>query len=179
MVMFLRICLAFLVALAVLAGISYFLPRDVSVARRIEVSAPADAVFQQINSMQAFAQWSPWSDYDPDIAQSFSGPAEGVGNRMEWSSLVVGSGSQEITESVANESVRTTLDFGDMGSGEAWFVLEPHGGETRVTWGLDADMGNSPAGRYMGLMMDRWVGADYQKGLQRLKARAEAQAAAD
>ena len=28
-------------------------------------------------------------------------------------------------------------------------------------------------GRYMGLMMDEWVGADYERGLERLKELAE------
>ena len=44
-----------------------------------------------------------------------------------------------------------------------------------MTWGLEADMGNAPVGRYMGLMMDRWVGGDFEAGLARLKALVEAE----
>eukprot|EP01023_Acetabularia_acetabulum_P038207 TRINITY_DN36513_c1_g1_i1.p2 TRINITY_DN36513_c1_g1~~TRINITY_DN36513_c1_g1_i1.p2 ORF type:complete len:157 (-),score=35.49 TRINITY_DN36513_c1_g1_i1:16-486(-) len=36
-------------------------------------------------------------------------------------------------------------------------------------------MGSGPMGRWMGLMMDRWVGADYEQGLQNLKAVVEQQ----
>jgi hypothetical protein len=34
-------------------------------------------------------------------------------------------------------------------------------------------MGVNPVGRWMGLMMDRWVGADYERGLANLKALVE------
>jgi hypothetical protein len=36
-------------------------------------------------------------------------------------------------------------------------------------------MGMNPVGRYMGLMMDRWVGGDYERGLLQLKAQVEAE----
>src|SRR5690606_16939708 len=38
-----------------------------------------------------------------------------------------------------------------------------------VTWSMQADMGNNPIGRWMGLMMDSIVGADYETGLASLK----------
>jgi len=127
--------------------------------------------------LQAAAEWSPWVALDPNIVQRFSGPRAGVGNRMEWSSEDprVGAGSQEITRSVPDQRVETELDFGDMGTATAWIALAPQGTDTQVTWGLIADMGNTPIGRYVGLMMDRWVGADYEKGLTRLKSIVEAE----
>ncbi|WP_424933029.1 SRPBCC family protein [Amaricoccus macauensis] len=176
MVTFLRILVGVALLVAVLIGFSYVLPRHITVERDVVIDAPAEVVFEQVNSLQTFAEWSPWSDYDPDMEVVFSGPTEGVGNRMEWSSMdpQVGRGSQEIVESTENRSVRTALDFGEMGSGEAWFVLEPSGTSTNVTWGLEADMGNTPTGRYMGLVMDQLVGGDYERGLAALKLRAEA-----
>jgi hypothetical protein len=42
-----------------------------------------------------------------------------------------------------------------------------------VTWMLDTDMGAGPIGRWMGLMMDKWVGGDYETGLQNLKSLVE------
>ena len=62
-----------------------------------------------------------------------------------------------------------------MGIVTSWLVLRPEGDGTRVTWGLEADMGNAPVGRYMGLIMDRWVGGDFEAGLARLKALVEAE----
>ncbi|MDH3481246.1 MAG: SRPBCC family protein [Gammaproteobacteria bacterium] len=45
-------------------------------------------------------------------------------------------------------------------------------GGTRLTWAFDANFDNMP-GHYMGLMVDKWVGSDYERGLERFKALAE------
>ena len=106
---------------------------------------------------------------------TFEGPEEGVGAKMAWQSdeRDVGSGAQEIVESVANEKVVTDLDFGGMGTAAASLTLEPEADGTRVTWGLVTDMGNNPAMRWMGLAMDRMVGKDYESGLENLKTLVE------
>jgi len=171
-----RLAAGLAILVAVLVVVAYLLPREVTVTRSITIDAPPAAVFPHINSLQRFAEWSPWGDIDPDMVQTFSGPEEGVGNRMEWTSEDdrVGSGSQEITLSLPDERVETALDFGDMGLGTAWQEVRPVDGVSEITWGLVADMGLNPIGRWMGLMMDGLVGADYERGLERLKAVVEA-----
>ncbi len=100
----------------------------------------------------------------------------GVGNKLTWASEhpQVGNGTQEITASVENERVETALDFGSMGTADAFFSLKANGDVTDVTWGFTTDMGSNPVSRWMGLMMDKWVGGDYETGLNRLKALVEA-----
>lgn len=172
----LRNLLIGIVVLIVLAvGVAYLLPRNVVVEREVVVNAPPEEVFDHVSSLQAFAEWSPWNDYDPDMSVTFSGPETGVGNVMEWSSEhpQVGEGRQEIVEVIENELVRTTLDFGGMGTAEAWWALSPAEGGTRVVWGLNADMGMNPAGRWMGLFLDGLIGADYDSGFARLRAAVE------
>ena len=61
-----------------------------------------------------------------------------------------------------------------MGSANAKFVLAAKNGGTEVEWGFVSDMGMNPIGRWMGLMMDSWIGADYERGLSKLKEIAEA-----
>lgn len=170
-----RILIGIAILVAVLAGVGMLLPRNVEVTRSTVIEAPPGEIFGYVNSLQRAAEWSPWLGIDPDVQTRFSGPPEGVGNRMEWTSDndQVGDGSQEISESVADSRVVSLLDFGAMGTATAWFDLQPEGGATRVTWGLDADMGAGPVGRWMGLMMDGWVGADYERGLSNLKALVE------
>ena len=105
----------------------------------------------------------------------FSGPETGVGNVMDWMSEhpSVGNGRQEIREVVENERVQTTLNFGERGMAESWWLLVEEGQNTRVRWGLEADMGAGPVGRWIGLMMDRMVGPDYELGLARLRTLVE------
>jgi hypothetical protein len=168
------IVVVLLIAAAV--ALAYVLPREVTVERSIVVDAPPAEVFPYVNSLQRTAEWSPWLGLDPEVALSYEGPEAGVGNAMSWASQnpSVGSGRQEITASEADRRVETALDFGEMGGGTAWLALDPEGAGTKVTWGLRTDMGLNPVGRWMGLMMDGWVGADYERGLQNLKALVEA-----
>ncbi|MEO0911734.1 MAG: SRPBCC family protein [Pseudomonadota bacterium] len=170
-----RFITGLLALIVVLAGVAFLLPREVSVARTIQIDAPPEAVFGHVDNLQAFAEWSPWGALDPDMSQSFSGPERGVGNRMEWQSEAanVGSGTQEIVAVKENEAVETALDFGPMGTADAQWLLAAKEGGTEVTWAFQTDMGMNPISRYMGLMMDGWVGADYEKGLANLKARVE------
>ncbi len=172
--------LKWLIGLVVVLGIvfvagGFLLPREVEVARSIEINAAPEAVFAKVNSLKAGQEWSPWMGRDPEMTVNFAGPDEGVGAEMSWSSEnpQVGVGSQKIVVSEINERVETELDFGDMGTAKAAFLLAEAGEATEVTWTLLADMGDGPMGRWMGLMMDNWVGADYEAGLSNLKALVE------
>ncbi|MGB7317109.1 MAG: SRPBCC family protein [Planktotalea sp.] len=170
-----RILTILVVLIVVLVALAYVLPRKVMVARSIEIDAPAGQVFAKVNGLKAGADWSPWLSRDPEVKLTYSGPDTGVGSKLEWTSEhpQVGNGKQEIVESVPNERVVTALDFGEMGTAMAAFTLVEASGKTTITWDLDTDMGMNPIGRYMGLMMDRWVGSDYEKGLANLKAMVE------
>lgn len=161
-------------AVVFVAG-GFLMPREVTVTRDIVINAPAEEVFPLVNSLQEGQKWSPWLERDPDVELTYEGPESGVGNKMSWASEVdtVGNGTQEITVSTQNERVETALDFGTMGTAKAAFILAADGAGTKVTWNLVSDMGNNPMGRWMGLMMDGWVGPDYEKGLGNLKALVE------
>ena len=173
--MFGRILGYFVVLVIILIGVSFALPKEVTVARTVSIDAPAEAIFPHVNSLQNTEAWSPWLDREPDVLLTYDGPEMGVGNKMAWASEVpeVGNGTQEITLSVENEKVQTALDFGPMGTANAEFLLAASGDTTEVTWGFVTDTGYNPMARYMGLMMDRWVGADYEKGLGNLKTLVE------
>ncbi|MEP1538689.1 MAG: SRPBCC family protein [Paracoccaceae bacterium] len=149
----------------------FLLPREIQVARSVQIDAQPADVFPHVNSLKATEAWSPWMDRDPNIQTTYSGPEDGVGAKLEWASdhPQVGNGSQAIMTSIENERVETVLDFGEMGTSKAAFILTEKSGTTEITWTLDTDMGANPVGRWMGLMMDKWVGADYEAGLTNLK----------
>lgn len=164
-----------IVLILMLVGVSYLLPGKAKVSRSVSINAPAEMIFPYVNSMQETEKWSPWLSRDPETQLSYSGPEAGVGNTLNWASEhpQVGTGSQEITESVENQLVRTALDFGPMGTASAAFELQPEGEVTNVTWGFESDLGLNPMTRWMGLMMDTWVGGDYERGLANLKVLVE------
>ncbi|MDJ0740568.1 MAG: SRPBCC family protein [Gammaproteobacteria bacterium] len=164
------------ILLLLFAVIGLLLPSSTAVERSIVIDAPPAEVFPHLNGMRAFHAWSPWSAIDPQTVYRFEGPEQGVGSRMTWASgnQQVGQGSQEITVSIPEREVETALSFGDKGNGTATFVLEPDGGATRVRWRFHTEFGWDLFSRYVGLMLDSMIGAQYDKGLQDLKALVEA-----
>jgi effector-binding domain-containing protein len=135
-----------------------------------------------VDDLRSFQRWSPWARRDSKMQTSYTGPEQGVGQKMSWKGdpSTVGEGTQEITRLVPCALVETSLDFGEQEPSRATFRLEPlPDGRTRITWSLDTDMGAGPIGRYFGLMMEGWIGADYDEGLALLKREVERHPEAD
>lgn len=155
--------------------VGLLLPSKVHVERSIVINAPPSTVFALINDFHKFNLWSPWAKLDPDTQYTFSGPDSGVGAKMAWHSenRDVGSGHHQILISKPDEHIQTALDFGDMGTAFATFDLAATDAGTRVTWGFDRDNGYNMMGRYFGLMMDKMIGPDFERGLANLKTLAE------
>lgn len=176
-----RIAVAIIVIAVLLVVVAYLLPRHVNVARSIEINAPPQVIYPLVADLRRTNEWSPWLELDPAVEITFTGPTDGVGQTMSWKSdnENVGSGAQSITMLEPETKVETALDFGDQGTATATFDLEPEGSETKVTWGFSTDLGFNPVARYFGLMFDSWIGADYERGLTKLKAVAEAEAEAE
>ena len=169
-----KIVLYLATLIVILAAIAFVLPRNVEVARTITIRAPVAEIFPLVNDLRRHS-WSPWVQIDPKAKFSYSGPDSGTGQKVNWQSdnESVGTGSQQIVESVANERIETALDFGPQGTATAGFDFAPDGQATKVTWRFKTDVGNNPMMRWMGLMFDSWIGAEYEKGLANLKAEVE------
>jgi len=166
---------AVLALLAAVLVIGLFLPKSAHVERSITTAASPATVYGIVSGFKRFNEWSPWFDLDPQARYTYSGPESGVGAKMAWASDKpdVGSGSQEITAVEPGRSVTTKLDFGSQGISTSTLTITPEGRGSRVVWAFDADFTGNFPGRYFGLMFDRFIGKDYEKGLARLKALAE------
>ncbi|MGQ0529638.1 MAG: SRPBCC family protein [Panacagrimonas sp.] len=166
----------------VLLGMGLFLPQRAHIERSILIDRPPATVFTVLNGFRSLEQWSPWADLDPQMKTEFAGPAMGVGARYSWTSehAAVGSGSQEIIDSTPYTRITVKLQFSGMSTqNQASYTLSPEGQGTRVVWDHDADFSGDYFSRYFGLLMDRMIGADYERGLQRLKTHVESLPSAD
>jgi uncharacterized protein YndB with AHSA1/START domain len=173
MLRFLKWLIYLVVTLAIIAVAgSFMLPSWVTVSRSIDIAAPPEKVFAIVGDLKRMNEYSPWADLDPNIKYTFEGPEQGVGQKMNWSSqdANVGSGSQTLTDYQPPKHVAYDLDFGEMS--EASWDLEPTTAGTKATWWFSTRT-DGIVMRWMGLMFDRWIGADYEKGLARLKVAAE------
>jgi uncharacterized protein YndB with AHSA1/START domain len=171
-----RILLGLVIVAAVLVAVAFILPRYATVFRSIEIAAPPATIYPYVSDLRRMNEWSPWMELDPNAEITFTGPTEGVGQTMQWKSEdpKVGSGSQTITRLEPDLEVESSLDFGSQGTAMASIDLESMGPGTRVTWGFTSDLGFNPVARYFGLMFDQWIGADYERGLAKLKTVVEA-----
>lgn len=165
-----------LVLIGAAIGGGFFLPDTARVERSILIQAPPPAVFRLLNGFDHFNQWSPWAKLDPKTQYTRQGPAEGVGAKLAWFSENpnVGSGSQEIVESLPQERIRVKIEFTGFDSdNHATYTLRPEDGGTRMTWGYETRFKGNLMSRYFGLMLDRMLGKDYEAGLLNLKLLAE------
>jgi len=166
--------LILLLALA-LFGIANVLPDSAHVERSVRIDAPPETVFPYLNNLRRFNEWAV---RDPDAEHTFHGPDAGVGAQMLWRSEDpdVGSGSTLIVESRPPHRVVNRLELPDLSNATAYFEVDETGdGGSRVTWGFDTEFRGNLVARYFGLMLERWVGTEYERGLEKLKQLVEGQ----
>lgn len=161
--------------LAIIVALGFILPDRQVVTRFTTILAPPEKVYPLVVDFHHWGEWSPWAKLDPDMQQVITG--EGIGHRMAWSSAQknVGNGVQEITALDENKMVQTHLAFEGMGAATARLDLKPVPEGTEVVWSFEANMREGaslwrqPMATYFGYFMDKFVGADYEKGLAALK----------
>ena len=157
--------------------VALVLPDKVHVERSVIINKPADQVFPYLADFNQFVKWNPWSSLDPNQKTEISNPSSGVGAKYSWAGNdEVGVGSLVVAKEEVNKSIEQTLTFTApwQSVSTAKYTLEPAEGGTKVVWSYDGEASPFPIGRYMGTMMDGMLGPQYDKGLQALKALAEA-----
>lgn len=160
-------------------AIGVFLPGTARVERRIEIEAPAATVFALINDFRQINQWSPWVDVDPNARITMAGPLRGAGATMTWDGQIVGRGSQVIVDSQPYEQVISQVILDGQSPAISRFKLESIEAGTLVVWTFERKAGLNLAARYFGLLLERIVGPDFEKGLAGLKRMAESLPTAD
>lgn len=155
-------------------------PPELRVERSTVVGAPPGAVFEHINDLHAWPEWSPWAKLDPEMQVTYDGAAAGVGAGYAWTgNKKVGEGRMTITESRPDERVALRLEFIKpfKSVSDTAFVLTPQGDGTRVTWTMRSkhDFMSKAMGVFMN--MDQLIGKDFEKGLAQMKTVVEAERA--
>ena len=79
-----KIGLSLLGLVILLAAGSLFISSKLKVERSIEVAAPANAAFEQVNTLRNWEQWSPWHKIDEHMLLTYSGPDGGEGASYNW-----------------------------------------------------------------------------------------------
>lgn len=162
--------------LLVLTATAYLLPRYITVKHTAQILAPPEVVFPILATPAEWPRWSPWNARDPNMQVTFSGPVTGTGATWSWKSESEGNGSMRFTFAVPSVKVEYELAFEGMGAASPGdFLIAPNAEGCVVAWTQRVDMGNSPVGRWMGLVLPGWLRRDFEEGLVRLSEYAQTQ----
>jgi hypothetical protein len=171
-----KILTSLAVIIVLLAIIVELQPADFRVVRSATISAPTSIVFDQVNDLHKWQEWSPWAKRDPAAKNTFEGPPSGVGASLKWAgNSEVGEGTMIITESRTDELVQFKLEFvrpfKDTSTAE--FTFKPEANQTVVTWSMFGQKKFIAKGIGLVMNCDKIVGGDFEKGLENLKVKSE------
>jgi len=174
--MLIPILIAIVVVVVLFVVIVATRPSEFRITRKATMSAPASAIFAQVNDFHNWDVWSPWAKLDPNMKHTFEGPASGVGASHSWSgNNKVGEGNATITESQPHDRIVIRLEFlrPFTATNTAEFLFQPTGNQTAVTWNMYGT--NNFMGKAFGMIMnmDKMVGRDFEKGLASMKTLVE------
>lgn len=172
---FFKFLLGFFVVIFLAIFITMFaLGKEYHFEKSITINAPAEKVWQHVNSMKGINSWSPFMKMDPNMQQSYSGTSGTVGEMHSWSgNEEAGQGEQKITELVQNEKAAVDLHFIKPfeSNAKAVILLKPEGSATKVTWAFDTTMGYPS--NLMKLIMNKGMDEAFGEGLNSLKTMSE------
>jgi uncharacterized protein YndB with AHSA1/START domain len=148
---------------------------EFEVKREATIPADRSAVYALLVDFHRWREWSPWEDLDPDLDRTYSGPDAGTGAVYEWSgNRKAGAGRMEITDAVEPSMVQIALQFLKpfKSNNTTTFELVERNGATNVSWRMVGP--KTFMTRVMGIFtsMDKVVGKDFEKGLDRLRTAA-------
>jgi hypothetical protein len=154
-------------------------PSEFHIVRSATISAPAPAVFAQVNDFHKWEAWNPWGRIDPAMKQSYEGAPAGTGAIYAWAgNKEVGEGRMTLTESRPSDLIRIKLEFFKpfAATNTAEFTFKPEGNQTTVTWSMTGENNFMAKAIHLFINMDKMVGGQFEKGLAQMKSVVEAAA---
>lgn len=151
-------------------------PASISTERSTTIKAPANMVYNMVNDLKAWDDWSPWLAMDTTMVNTYGDVSVGKGATVAWKSTSQGNGSQEIVETVIGEKIKTKMNFeGFEGDNYSSWAFAESDGETKVSW--DFEGAKSPwLFKWMNFMIKPAINEAYDNGLAKIKEIAEKRA---
>jgi hypothetical protein len=166
-----KILLGLIAVIALFLAYAATRPADFHVERSATLAASPAALFAQVNDHHNFNAWNPFLKLDPNVKNTYSGPASGVGATCSWEgNSNIGAGSSTIIESKPGELVRMRMDWKRPmeGTSTVDFTFRPVGDKTEVTWAMYGK--NGFLGKVVSVFMDcdKMCGPPFEEGLAAL-----------
>jgi len=171
--MLIKIVIAAAVIIIVFVVIVALQRSEFRVARSATMSAPAPAVFAQVNDFHKWEAWNPWGKIDPAMKQTYEGAPAGIGAVYTWvGNNKVGEGRMTLTESRPSELIRIKMEFFKpfAGNSIAEFTFKPERNQTTVTWSMAGENNFMAKAMHLFMNMDKMIGGQFEKGLASMKS---------
>jgi len=150
--------------------VAFFSPKELGTSQSIVINKSSYVIFEQVENLKFWSNWSPWQKKDPDMKQEYSENYIGKGATVIWESETAGNGKQTIVNSIYSESIKTEMKF-EGWDGKTignWRFEENDKNTTTVTWDLEGS--ELPfIIRPMGFIWGKGLEEDYKTGLNNLK----------
>lgn len=140
---FIGVIFAILIVYAVIALL--FFDSHYHGEKSLIINAPAEKVWQNVNSMKAINSWSPWMKIDSKMKKEYTGNSGKIGDKFCWDGNDdAGSGCQEIsnlgfygnTTGFVSTNINFEKPFKDRSFSN--IKIEKHGNDaTKVTWDMN------------------------------------------
>ncbi len=157
--------------------VAAILPASYRVERAIEINRPAEVIYELVVNLPNWPKWDPFTEQEPTAKYAYTGVEGTVGSSWMWEGKEkIGTGRLTIEEVVANQSVRSKLEFiapQAMLAQDLW-NLTPTDNGTKVTWAVTGEL-DYPVGRVFGIFMEGMLGPTFERGLANLKRVSEQQ----
>jgi len=161
---------------AVVLAVAAAKPDTFRIQRTASIKAAPDKIFPLISDLKSHLAWSPF-EKDPEMRRTFTEAGNGRGAVYEWDgNRKVGAGRiQVMTVSAPFLVTMELMMFRPFKAHNlVEFTVEPKGEATNVSWAMQ---GRQPfMAKIMSTLIDcdKMVGKEFESGLAKLKALAEA-----
>lgn len=162
--------------IVVLSVVVAMQPAELKVTRSLDINAPTERIFEQVNDFHKWDAWSPWAKLDPNMKVTYTGPDSGVGASYAWSGNdEVGEGKMTIKNTHPPKYLAIDLEFIKPFEAKnlTQFEFKTMGEKTNVTWTMVGKKNFIMKAFCLVIDLDKAIGTDFEKGLAQLKTVSE------
>jgi len=170
-----KILTALGILILVFVVVGALLSREYRVTRSVLVKSEPAKIHTLVGDLKRWDEWTPWKEADPTIVTTFGPSTMGVGASQSWTGT---DGAGRLTFTKCDPATGVACDMALMhGDREmpsrSWISYAPASGGTQVEWGIEGVMDMPVIGGYFARASDMLMGSMFEKGLEKLKSRAE------
>lgn len=174
MIRVLEVVVSLVIVIVLVAVIGALLPSSGRIERSVEVSNPVRQIFDTVNTLRRFPEWSAERRLDPQMRMEFEGPRSGIDAGVRWTgNETVGNGSLKIVSADPDSQVKMAAENDLSGTNKSYtFRIVPaeNARTARIFLSYEVDYGWNLLWRYAGLYIHGTPDANVQAALANLSA---------